>query len=119
MKKADMILAVSVIGLCLILFWARSAFQKQGAFAVVEIDGEHYGTYELGRDGKIEIGSGNCIAIEDGKVWMLRADCPDQLCVRQGKISRDGEMIVCLPNRVTVQVSDEGSTDVVPDAIAG
>ena len=51
---------------------------------------------------------------------MISADCPDHLCVKQGKISADGEMIVCLPNKVTVQISDETAVkdEEQPDVIA-
>ena len=45
---------------------------------------------------------------------MADADCPDKLCVRQGKIHRNGETITCLPNKLTVTVIDEeGEVDLV------
>lgn len=119
MKKADMILGVIVILVSLSLFLIRSLFQGAGAYIEVRIDGEYYGTYALDEDQEIAVGSGNTVVIEDGRARMTEADCPDHLCVRQGRISRDGEMIVCLPNRVTVQVCDEQSEEIVPDAIAG
>ena len=36
---------------------------------------------------------------------MTRADCPDQLCIHQGPIHIQGETIVCLPNRVVVEIT--------------
>lgn len=119
MKRADIILIAAVIVICLGLFLSGKISQKQGASAIVEIDGEHYGTYGLDEDMEIEIASGNRIAIENGGVRMIQADCPDHLCVHQGRISHSGEMIVCLPNRVTVQICGEQSTEDAPDAIAG
>ncbi len=54
------------------------------------------------------------LEIEGGRVRMVDSACPDKLCVRTGWISRPGESIVCLPNRVVVEVvSGEGSPDVV------
>ena len=35
---------------------------------------------------------------------MTEADCPDQLCVHQRAISKQKQTIVCLPNRVVVEV---------------
>jgi hypothetical protein len=35
---------------------------------------------------------------------MEYADCPDKLCIRQGIVSRSGERIVCLPNRVSITI---------------
>jgi hypothetical protein len=40
----------------------------------------------------------------------LRADCPDQRCVHQGWASRTGQCIVCLPNRVMIQI-EGGNAD--------
>ena len=37
---------------------------------------------------------------------MISADCPDKLCVNQHAISSNGETIVCLPNKVVVEVED-------------
>jgi hypothetical protein len=47
----------------------------------------------------------NVLVIEDGKADMTDADCPDRLCVHQRAISRNNETIVCLPNKVVVQVT--------------
>ena len=44
------------------------------------------------------------------------ADCPDKLCVHQKAVSRDGESIICLPNKVVVSI--EGGEDREMDAVA-
>ena len=46
--------------------------------------------------------------IEDGKAKMISADCPDQLCVHQSSIAKSKETIVCLPNKVVVEVQGSG-----------
>lgn len=45
---------------------------------------------------------GNTVEIDEGRVRMRDADCPDGLCVGQGWTDSDAKPIVCLPNRVTV-----------------
>ena len=48
---------------------------------------------------------GKCIlVISDGKADMESADCPNQICVHHSAISHTGETIVCLPNRVVIEV---------------
>lgn len=50
---------------------------------------------------------GNCIlVIKDGKAYMLEADCPNQICVHHSAISHKGETIVCLPNRIIIEITD-------------
>ncbi len=51
----------------------------------------------------------NQLVIENGVVYMEQADCPDQICVKHKAISKNGEMIICLPNEVYVEV--ESSVD--------
>ncbi len=42
--------------------------------------------------------------VSGGKVRMISSDCPDKVCVKTGRVSREGEVIVCLPNRVILKV---------------
>ena len=62
---------------------------------------------------EISVGEGNILCADGEGVWMKHADCPDQLCVKQGKISNGSLSIVCLPNRVTVSLKNasEGGLD--------
>ena len=40
---------------------------------------------------------------------MSDADCPDKLCIHQGRIHKNGQWIICLPNRVAVTI--EGAAE--------
>lgn len=86
----------------------------------VTVDGSVYGTYALGEEQEIPIVQDgvttNVLTIRDGKADMTEADCPDKLCVHQKAISKNHEMIVCLPNKVVVEVT--GSEDNGFDSIA-
>lgn len=54
------------------------------------------------------------VEISGGKVHMVDSACPDKLCVRSGWISRPKESIVCLPNRVVIEIkSVEGGPDAI------
>jgi len=54
------------------------------------------------------------LEISGGRVRMIDSACPDKLCVKSGWISRPGESIVCLPNRVVIEITGgEGGPDVV------
>ncbi len=80
-----------------------------GAKVIVTVDGEPYGEYSLGQEQEVPIQidgvTTNVLMIRDQEADMTWADCPDRLCVRQKAISGENETIVCLPNRVVVQVA--------------
>ena len=49
--------------------------------------------------------------IKDGTVDMVEASCKNQICVHEGKISRSGQSIVCLPNRVSIVIEGKGGDE--------
>lgn len=109
MKKRDFLLIGAVLALAL-LCWvvprAAGIFAGKDASRVrITVGGEEYGTYSLSEDQTIEIHDTNVCEIKDGEVNMIQADCPDQLCIHQGPIRIQGETIVCLPNRVVVEIT--------------
>ena len=58
----------------------------------------------------------NVISVEPGRICVLEADCPDQLCVHQGWLTDSPQPIVCLPNQLTITL--EGDTDSGLDALS-
>lgn len=97
-----------IVSLSVFLIWYLSG--TDGSTALVTIDGKRVGEYSLAIDGVYYINDGtNVLVIEDGKAYMREANCPGyQDCVETGKISRVGETIVCLPNKVVVEIVGEG-----------
>ena len=92
---------------------------EAGRFAVVTVYGQVQGTYSLDepRTETIRTPYGtNVLRIEVGRVWMDRADCPNQDCVEKGAISKTGQIILCLPHKLSVTVVNEGEE--APDAIS-
>lgn len=48
----------------------------------------------------------NEVVIKSGEVYVSEASCKNQVCVRHGHISKAGESIVCLPNRLVVRIEN-------------
>lgn len=97
-----------IVSLSVFLIWYLSG--TEGSTALVTVDGKRVGEYSLAIDGVYYINDGtNVLVIEDGKAYIREANCPGyQDCVETGKISRVGETIVCLPNKVVVEIVGEG-----------
>ena len=101
--RADLVLILGLLLLGAVAFLVLRLFSSHGVYAEVRVNGELAGSYPLSEDGEYRIADGrNLLVIEDGAAYMKEADCPDRVCVRTGKISRAGESILCLPNRVEV-----------------
>lgn len=85
----------------------------QGAWAVVEQDGVELVRMPLNQEGSYLVQSEagcNLVHTGEGAVWIEKADCPDQYCVRQGAISTADGRIVCLPHRLVVRVEGASAT---------
>lgn len=61
----------------------------------------------------------NRVLISKEKIQMEYASCPDGLCVKQGAISDGILPIVCLPNKVYIQIVDGNNETEDLDAKVG
>ena len=105
MKRKDFILLGIIVFVILALYLVINLTKQDGAFVVVRIDGKQVAQYSLFEDGEYELNGGtNVLKIENGQAFLISANCPDHLCVKQGKIDQGGETITCLPNRLTITV---------------
>lgn len=116
-KKADIVLFIILVIIGLGLSWLSISGSSQGQRVRITADGKEYGTYNLSEDQSIDVvqnGHTNKITIKNGQVQMSYADCHNQVCVDTGKISKTSQSIVCLPNKVVVEIiGGEGEYDAI------
>lgn len=108
-----MIVGVLLLAALALFFLMRSRQNRDtgdGARAVVTVDGQEIGRYPLSKSGTFPLNGGtNILVVENGEAWVSEADCPDKVCMGMGRISRNGEFIACLPNRLLIVV--EGAAE--------
>lgn len=109
--RGDLLLTAGLLLFCALTAAAPLLFAPAPREVIVRVDGVEKARLPLDRDTVYAIGSGNVIEIRDGGVRMCSADCPDQTCVRTGRITRSGQSIVCLPRRIVVTVTGGKSND--------
>ena len=113
-KKADIVLLIIILVVGIPLSVLSLTEGIGGDKVRISLDGEIYGVYPLGEDREIDVtedGHTNHNTIKDGQVSMSYSTCRNQVCVNTGAISETKDAIVCLPNRVVVEIisSDSGS----------
>ena len=116
--KNDVILICALLVIALIAGAALLLFRAEGDTVSVKIDGETVYEFPLSVDRTLEIEAGegyNLLIIEDGKARVESASCPDGICSSHRPISRDGESIICLPNKVVIEVHAKSGDE--PDII--
>ena len=68
------------------------------------------GTVDLLVDQEFTIDGRNTITVQDGKIAVTWADCPDHYCMKRGYCS-GGTDIVCLPNRLVIEFLGDQEVD--------
>ena len=113
MNKKKIIFDISLILLLAVIGFASflilELLKEDGEYVTVSVNGEQVASYPLDTDGEFSLNGGtNILVIKGGRAYVKYADCPDGLCINQGEISRTGERITCLPNRVMIEVEGDG-----------
>ena len=118
MKKKDYIFLLAMVVLGFILWFAlRTKGTDEEDIVRITVDGQVYGEYPLDKNQEISIGDTNNCVIDNGSVYMKSADCPDQICVNTPPIHNQASSIICLPNRVVVEIISPIRDRNEPDAV--
>jgi hypothetical protein len=117
--KGDKLLIVFVLILSLASmgYIKSQGLSNKDKYVSVQVNGEEikriiFDKSVVGKTIPIETKYGyNLIEVGDNQVRVIEASCPDKIDVKQGYISRIGETIVCLPNRLIVEIKGIDSVD--------
>lgn len=115
-KKLD----IAVLLLCIIvgavgIWYGKSRVEESGDRIVIRQAGKMIGLYSLHKDYEIIIDNDygtNKVVVQEGQVHVVEANCRDQFCVKHNPISRNREKIVCLPNKLIIEVIRLGDEEV-------
>jgi hypothetical protein len=94
----------AVVGFTLPLLW-------QGGFAeraIIRQDGRIFAEIDLGSRREVMVPGPlgtTRVAIEPGRARVVADPGARQYCVRQGWLARPGEIAICAPNHVSVQIA--------------
>lgn len=130
MKRWDFIIIfalfiVSFLPLTIFTYYYSAQATGDGEFvAVISVDNEEMERVTLtGHQGSylINLESVDCdhdsIEVKDEEIRMRISDCPDQVCVITGFISKPGQTIICLHHRVVIEIQAvdgyEGEDDMI------
>ena len=107
----DVILIVILLALVALAVYLAVSPEK-GDSAEIYVDGELYKTLSLRLNTTVELAH-LTVVVEDGSVRVEDADCSDKICEKRGAISKAGQSIVCLPNRVVVKISGKDEVEAI------
>lgn len=118
LKKLDIVIIVFLLILSFtphLIFSKTASKDYKSTYAHIKISGKVYDNIELSsfkgeKTLDIETSHGtNTIRIKNDSIQIVHADCNDELCVKQGSISKVGQTLVCLPNELIIEIKGDES----------
>lgn len=116
LKKLDIVIIILLFILSFtpnIIFSKTISNSNKLVYASIKIDGKLYDNIPLStnkgeKKSNIKTATGNnSILISDNIIKVISADCKDDLCVKQGEISKVGESIICLPHKLIIEIKGD------------
>lgn len=106
-----MVIAISSIAVIFMFqqFWSIEPASK----LKIRQGNKVLGTYDLNQVRELKITGAmgeSLISISQGKVRFKQSPCLNQYCVHQGLLSRAGQVAICLPNQISLQLMGTKST---------
>ena len=119
-RRNDLFLLMGILLAVAVFALIYTLTRKEGAYAAVLKNGTEIARYSLSQEAEIPIIDGdkvtNLLVIRDGKASVAEAVCPDQICVEHRAVSKAGETIVCLPQKVVINIVASEGAD-APDIV--
>lgn len=125
-KKWDIVIIVLLLVISIVPYLIFAKYQKNYSgeiYAVVYTDGAEKQRIRLDNNSgekKFTIKSGkgyNNVVIKDNSIAITEADCSDKVCTEFGFVHKVGDKIVCLPNKVVIEIQgnkiEEGQEDFI------
>lgn len=123
MKRTDFLIIASILAFALLIgvitFLPKIGTNVKEKYISVQIDGKEVDRLKwdkktIGHEFRYEgIEGYNIVRVNEDSVEMFEADCPDQICVHDVPIKEVGDLIVCLPHRILIEIKeDKASNDI-------
>ena len=110
MKTKTWIILFAVIAAACIALSLPLLRQEEARFARITSKGQLVKTVDLQIDQEFTVDGHNTVTVQDGKIAVTWADCPDHYCMKRG-FCAGGTDIVCLPNRLVISFVGEQEVD--------
>ncbi len=108
----DWLVIITSLALVIVMFQQFWSFEHASKLKIRQ-GNQVIGTYDLNQKRELHIKGKigeSIITIEQGKVRFTQSPCHNQYCVPQGWLSLAGQVAICLPNQISLQLMGVKST---------
>jgi hypothetical protein len=99
---------VIVSSVAIVIFLFKTLWVHEPASQLkIRLADKVIGTYDLSQTRELHVHGPKgeaIISIDKGKVRFKQSPCTNKYCVHQGWLSRTGQVAICLPNQISLQL---------------
>lgn len=114
-KKMDFVIIVVLITFSFIpnLIYSNIVSKSnKNLYTTIKINSKVYTTIDLpvASEKRLPISTthgNNTIVVNGNEIKILDADCKDELCIKQGSISKVGKTLICLLNELIIEIKGD------------
>lgn len=103
----DWVILLTLILLSTLSLYTLYNMRRRANYVWISAGGKTLGFYPLSQERVIKakgpIGT-TVIRIHNGEAYITKAPCPHKFCQKMGPIPSHGNIMVCIPNRIIVEV---------------
>lgn len=104
----DFIILISILLISFFIWLLLLRYSNSNANVVkIIVNGTLWGQYSLDTNQEIEVNTEyghNTIIINDHSVFVSSASCIDKTCIKEGRINNSIQSIICIPNRLSIEI---------------
>jgi heptaprenyl diphosphate synthase len=107
LRKAEIAVMAALVFFSFLFPMGWMEKKRKADTAVVFVNGRAAMELDLKKKDIQDINNGKyhyTVAVEEGGVRVLKANCPDQICVYTGLIKKPSQSIICVPGRMVIRI---------------
>ncbi len=111
-----LVIALVLLGAAATIPLLRQTAEASGRWAIVRLNGQVVHQLSLAHDQEVTVtgpAGETVIQVQGGRVRVLHSPGPQEICMRQGWIHKPGEVLICLPNHVTIEIPGNSGIDAI------
>ncbi|MGL5615753.1 MAG: NusG domain II-containing protein [Sarcina sp.] len=118
LRKCDILLILFLVFISFLPYFLFLNYTKKNynsTYAEIKVEGKLFKTINLSAHKGLETlelktkEGVNKIIIKDNSISIEEAHCSDSICIKQGFIKKVGENIICLPQKIIIEIKGEES----------
>lgn len=109
-NSSDLIIIILILIVSIGIIFVQFGQNRQASEAFVYYQGKLLLQINMNKNNVYNLSDAKMkIEVENRRIRISESDCPKRMCMRKGWIQTPGDVIVCVPNKVLIEIRSESA----------